>query len=76
VEIARAEETFVVNYWRQKEAEWKETMKRHRVNFISFSAKDKKELAGAIMKLKDRLAEKVPPEESQALFAIYDRFAK
>lgn len=76
VEIARDEEAHVVNFYKESDANWRETMKANGTKFISFSAEDEKALTEKIMKLKDKLAEQVPPEESKVLFEIYDRFAK
>jgi len=76
LEIARSEESYSVNFWKQKHEEWKKIMKDRGVKFTSFSGEDKRKLTEAIMKLKERLAAKVPREESETLFKIYDRFSK
>ena len=76
LEIARTEEAYSVNFWKQKHEDWRKIMNDRGTKFVSFSAEDKKKTTEAIMKLKDRLAAKVPKEESEALFKIYDRFVK
>lgn len=76
LEISRAEEAYVVNFWKKKDVEDRKIMKDHGVKFISFSSEDKKKMAESIMKLKDKLAAKVPAAESKMLFEIYDKFSK
>lgn len=76
LEIAQAEEAYSVNFWEQKHEEWKKIMNNRGVKFISFSTDDRRKFLESIMKLKEKLAVKVPAEESKILFEIYDRFAK
>jgi len=75
-EIARAEESYMLAFWKKEHVAWKDTMNKHGVKFITFSAEDSRALTESIMKLKEKLATQVPPEESKALFEIYDKFVK
>jgi len=76
VEIARDEETFAMDFWEENHVQWIETMNAQGANFISLSAEDEREMAEKVLKLKDKIAEQVPPEDSKVLFEIYDRFTK
>lgn len=76
VEIALAEEVYAVGYWKEKEDEWVKTVREHKGKFDPLPPEEDKKLVSCLMKLKDNLGAKIPPEESKTLFAIYDKFAK
>lgn len=75
LEIANGDIGYSVNWWKEKAAAWIRTMKSHGSKFIPISRADKARMRNIVLKLRDRVAEKLPKESAEA-FKIYDKFAK